>query len=217
MITNNLSTRPFYNVAAVRVWLSIGALVALAITGFNVIEVLRYSNTNTELATRAAADEARAADLRARAQAERTSVNVAEVAAVSVDARLANGLIDQRTFSWTELFNRFERTLPDDVRIRAVVPTVDQEHRIALKVNVIARTVDDVNRFMEKLDETGAFSDLRSQQELTNDEGMIDSALEMVYQPPRGALAPTASPAADADAPTAPSGAAPVPGQGAGR
>jgi Tfp pilus assembly protein PilN len=211
VIRNNLSTRPFYNVAAVRLWLLIVAAVALAATAFNVVEVLRYSNSNTELATRASADEARAADLRTRAQKLRASVNAAEVDAVSVDARLANDLIDRRTFSWTELFNRFERTLPDDVRITAVRPTIDKQHRIVLTVNVVARSVDDVNRFMENLDATGAFPDLRSRQEQTSEDGLIVSTLEMVYQPPAEAPGAAASPASSTEpgaAPAARTGAA---------
>jgi len=150
---------------------------------FNISQVLRYSNSNTELVTRAANDEDRAAELRRNAQKLRASVDVAQVNAVSVDARQANDLIDRRTFSWTELFNRFERTLPDDVRITAVHPTVDKERRIVLLVNVLARGVDDVNQFMENLDETNAFFELRSREEQTNEEGQIESTLEMVYQP----------------------------------
>ena len=211
MIRNNLSTRPFYNVAAVRSWLAIAAIVVLVATGFNVSQVLRYSNTNTELVTRAANDEARAVELRRNAQKLRASVDAAQVDAVSVDARQANDLIDRRTFSWTELFNRFEQTLPDDVRITAVHPTVDKDRRIVLLVNVLARGVDDVNQFMENLDQTNAFLELRSKEEQTNEEGQIESALEMVYQPQ--AASPTQAAPASAEKPAD----APAPAQGGRR
>lgn len=181
MIRNNLSTRPFYNVAAVRAWLGVAAVIVGAATLFNVSQVLRYSNSNTELVTKAATDEATARELRTRAQKLRSSVNVAEVDSVSLDARQANDLIDRRTFSWTELFNRFERTLPEEVRITSVHPTVDKDRRIILLVNVLARGVDDVNQFMENLDKTGAFGELRSRQEQMTEDGQIESALEMLY------------------------------------
>jgi len=208
VIRNNLSTRPFYNVAAVRAWQAIAAIVILAATVFNVSQVLRYSNTNTELVVRAANDEARAVELRRNAQKLRASVDVAQVDAVSVDARQANDLIDRRTFSWTELFNRFERTLPDDVRITAVHPTVDKDRRIVLIVNVLARSVDDVNQFMENLDQTNAFLELRSREEQTNEDGQIESALEMVYQPSAASATPAAPASAEkpADAPASPQG-----------
>lgn len=201
MIRTNLSTRPFYNIAAVRLWLLVAGLVMLAATAFNVTQVLRYSNSNTELVTKAAADEASAAELRRTAQRLRASVDAAQVDAVSVDARQANELIDRRTFSWTELLNRFERTLPDDVRITAVHPEVDKQRRIVLTVDVLARGVDDVNRFMENLDGTGAFEELRSIQEQTNDEGQIQSALQMVYK--RDGSAGAGAEAEPVQAPTA--------------
>lgn len=212
MIRNNLSTRPFYNTAAVRLWLLLAALVVLAATAFNVTQVLRYSNSNTELVTRAANDEARAAELRRNAQTLRASVNVAEVDSVSVDARQANDLIDRRTFSWTELFNRFERTLPDDVRITAVRPTVDRDRRIVLSVDVLAREVDDVNQFMENLDATNAFSELHSRAEQATDDGQIQSSLEMVYTPGR-----PAAPGAAGAQPAAATPASGAPDAGAGR
>ena len=199
MIRLNLSTRPFYNVAAVRFWLAAAGAVVLAASVFNVAQVLRYSNSNTELVIRASTDEARAGELRRTAQLRRASVDAAQVDAVSADARQANDLIDRRTFSWTELFNRFERTLPDDVRITAVHPTVDKDRRIVLAVNVLARGVDDVNRFMENLDQANAFFELRSRQEQTNDAGQIESTLEMVYRPKAEAAKP--SPAGGVPAP----------------
>jgi hypothetical protein len=47
VIRNNLSTRPFYNVAAVRAWLAVGVVLVVLATAFNVVHVLRYSNSNT--------------------------------------------------------------------------------------------------------------------------------------------------------------------------
>lgn len=203
MIRNNLSTRPFYNTAAVRLWLGAAAAVVVLATGFNVVEVLRYSNSNTELVMHAQDDEARAAELRRSAQTLRASVDVAQVDSVSVDARQANDLIERRTFSWTELFNRFEHTLPDDVRITGVRPSVDKERRIMLVVSVLARGVDDVNQFMENLDQTRAFAELHSRQEQVTDSGQIESSLEMIYEPQGDAAA---TPAAPVPAPAAAGG-----------
>ena len=54
MIRTNLSTRPFYNERIVHVWLiAIALVVVLAATAFNVSRVLRYSRSDTRLATQA--------------------------------------------------------------------------------------------------------------------------------------------------------------------
>ena len=156
MIRTNLSTRPFYNERTVRTILLIVAVVVVAFTAFNASRVLRYSRSDTRLQTQAARDEARATDLRQQATRLRATVNTKQIETASVDARDANDLIDRRTFSWTDLFNRFESTLPDDVRITIVRPKLE-EGIFTVEIRVIARTVDDVNRFMENLEGTGAF------------------------------------------------------------
>ena len=184
MIRTNLSTRPFYNEGVVRTWLAILALVAVAATIFNVSRVLQYSRSDTELATQASRDEARAAEVRATAGKLRASVDTKQVDAASVEARQANDLIDRRTFSWTELFNRLETTLPPEVRITSVRPSLDRDRRIMLMITVLSRGVDDVNEFMEKLEATGAFANVLSRDERVNDAGQLAAALESEYVPP---------------------------------
>jgi Tfp pilus assembly protein PilN len=164
MIRTNLSTRPFYNERTVRTILLIVAVAVVAFTAFNASRVLRYSRSDTRLQTQAARDEARAADLRQQAIRLRATVNTKQIESASVDARDANDLIDRRTFSWTDLFNRFESTLPDDVRITIVRPKLE-EGIFTVEIHVIARTVDDVNRFIENLEDTGAFKNALSAEE----------------------------------------------------
>jgi Tfp pilus assembly protein PilN len=183
MIRTNLATRPFYNERLVNIWLLLlGALVAAA-TVFNISHVRSDSGSNTELASQAAQNTARTAEARRTAAALRTSLDPKQIEAISADAREANNLIDRRTFSWTALFNRFETTLPDDVRITGVQPKVDRDHKITLAISVVAKSVGDVDQFMKRLDETGSFKNVYSVDERPNDEGQIESALTMVYVP----------------------------------
>ena len=184
MIRTNLSTRPFYNEGAVRSWLAVLAILAVAATVFNVSRVVGYSRSDTELATQASRDEVRAAEIRATAAKLRASVDIKQVDVASGEARRANELIDRRTFSWTELFNRLETTLPAEVRITAVRPSLDRDRRIRLMISVLARGVDDVDEFMERLETTGAFANLLSREERINDAGQLVAVLECEYLRP---------------------------------
>jgi Tfp pilus assembly protein PilN len=186
VIRTNLSTRPFYNERVVHLWLAAAFVVVLGATAFNASRVLRYSRSDTRLATQASHDESRAADLRQQAAKLRASVDPKQVDFAAADARQANDLIDRRTFSWTELFNRFEATLPDEVRIASVRPHVDRDRGIVLSINVIARAVDDVKIFIANLEETGAFSNVRPAEEHTDENGQLLSSLEAVYLPTAG-------------------------------
>lgn len=183
MIRANLSTRPFYNERAVQLWLLVLAVIVAGATLFNVGRVIRYSQTDTELASQASSDEARAADLRAEAGRLRGSVNVQQIELASTEARQANELIDRRTFSWTDLFNQFEATFPDDVRIASVRPTIDEKGTLVLAIDVVGRSVDDVDELIRNLEGTGSFSNLLSVAEHFNGDGMLEASLEGNYVP----------------------------------
>jgi Tfp pilus assembly protein PilN len=202
VIRTNLSTRPFYNERAVLLWLLVAALVVVSATLFNVSRVLRYSRSDTQLATQAARDEAHATDLRQQAARLRATVDPRQIEFASTEARQANELIDRRTFSWTDLFNRFETTLPDDVRITAIRSRIDKEQEL-LTVQVVARSNEDIDKFMGNLEATGAFTDLgRRIDEHVNDENQMETGLDMVY---------LASPKPQAAAPGAENPAVPDP------
>lgn len=183
MIRTNLSTRPFYNQRAVQTWLLIATVIIGLVTVFNVTRVLQYSRSDTQLGGQATRDEERASDLRQQATRLRATVDPKQLDFASTEARQANDLIDRRTFSWTELFNRFETTLPDEVRITSVRPRLDKQNGIVLGITVVARGVEDVSAFMEQLQGTGAFAALHPVEEHYNDVGLLESTLETAYLP----------------------------------
>lgn len=186
MIRTNLSTRPFYNERAVSFWLLVFLVIVAFATVFNTTRVLKYSRNDTELGTSASQDEARARELRAAATKLRGSVDGRQIELASNEARQANDLIDRRTFSWTELFNVFENTLPDDVRITAVRPKIDRG-RFALVIGVVARSVDDLNTFMNRLSTTGSFESVGSSiEEHVTEQGQIQASVEAGYKPSTG-------------------------------
>lgn len=186
MIRGNLSTRPFYNERAVHTWALIAAVLVALATVFNVTRVLQYSRSDTRLAGEAARDESRASDLRQQAARLRATVDPRLLEFASNEARQANDLIDRRTFSWTELFNRFETTLPSDVRITAVRPALDKKRGIVITLAVVARGSEDVNEFINNLEKSAAFKDLQPIEDHPDETGALLATLEMVYVPAEG-------------------------------
>ena len=186
MIRTNLSTRPFYNERAVSLWLLAFLLVVVVASVFNATRVLQYSHSETELGLQASRDETRATELRRSATKVRTGVDPKQIAFASLEARQANDLIDRRTFSWTELFNRFEATLPDNVRITAVRPKIEKG-QFQLTIAIVARGVDDISQLMDRLKRSGAFSQVgRNLEERVNEQGQMQATLEVVYLPESG-------------------------------
>jgi Tfp pilus assembly protein PilN len=193
VIRGNLATRPFYNEPAVHLWLFVAALVVVVATLFNVVQMLRYSRSDTELARLAANDEARATELRADAARLRGTVDAKQIERASIEAHQANELIDRRTFSWTALWNEFEATLPPNVRITSFRPRIDPKRGNVVTISLIARSVDDVQEFMENLEKTGAFPDLYPPSERTNEQGQLETVIEAVYAPKQPAKSAAAA------------------------
>ena len=181
MINTNLATRPFYNDTAVRAWIGVAALAVIVFSAFNVVRLVSYSQSDTTLARQAAQDEEQAANLRANADRLRASVNAKQIDIASVEARQANELIDRRTFSWTELFNRFEETLPADVRI-ASVRQKTEDGITTLYMSIAARNVDDIKQFIDNLAVSHAFTNLIVRDELVDETtSQMTAAVEGVY------------------------------------
>lgn len=183
MLRTNLSTRPFYNERAVRTALGVIAGLALGLTLFNAAETLQLQGQSRDSRLTIAQNEAQARDLRDKAAAIRRSIDRTKLDAVQVAAREANLLIDRRTFSWTELLNQFQSTLPPDVRIAGVMPQTDPDGRRQVQITVFERRIEDLEAFMDALEKTGAFSSVLSRSDHPNEDGTIQSDIQAFYKP----------------------------------
>jgi Tfp pilus assembly protein PilN len=235
VLRTNLSTRPFYNERAVHLLLALAGVVVVVLTAFNAIRIIALSRQNTELSSLINRDHDEAQRLTREAQRIRAGINQAELETTANAAALANSLIDQRTFSWTELFNHIEETLPPDVMLTAVRPSFT-DNVTTIQMTVLGRRSEDLDEFMEKLEATGAFDSVLPAQRDTTDEGLDRLLLEAIYtgevaEEPAAAVPAGTSPAPPAQQPAAPAAkpgtpqppkpAAPQPGRaargGAGR
>jgi len=187
MLRTNLATRPFYNERAVQFVL--GALVVLvaAVTAFNVIELIRLTGSQRILGAHAVESEGEAARLRSDAASIRAQINPKELEVVASAAREANNIIDQRAFSWSELFDQLEQTLPDDVRITAVEPSLSPQGQFIVNIAVQARRSEDLDAFIEALEKTGSFRDVITPAEQTNEQGLLVAVIRGIYMRPEGA------------------------------
>lgn len=189
MLRTNLSTRPFYNERAVHLLLALVATIVLALTIWNLATVIRLSRHNTELSGRIGADRSEAERLSREAARIRRGIDQAELQVVVAAAREANALIDRRTFSWTAFFNYIEFTLPPDVMLTSVKPSVDDQGTHVSMI-VVGRRTEDIDEFLGKLDATGAFTNVLLRQDEDTDEGLHRAVVDARYAPPADAAVP---------------------------
>ena len=182
MLKTNLSTRPFYNTRVVGLALAGTALALAVLSAIHVAWALSLANEERALSARATDARAQAAELRADAERLRKRVDPKELEAVSAAAREANAVIEQRAFSWGQLLSHLEKTVPDDVRITAVQPKLDDEG-VSVALTVEAQTVEHLSAFMDALEKSGAFKHVLPTSRQTADDAVIDAVIEGRYFP----------------------------------
>jgi Tfp pilus assembly protein PilN len=191
VLRTNLSTRPYYNERAVHALAALVALLVLAITAWQVVRVVRLSREKTDLNAVITKDRTEAEARKRDAAQIRSGLDQKELSAVASAAKEANDLIEQRTFSWTQLFNQLEATLPEDVMLTSVRP-VFKEGETQVNLDIAGRGGDVIDTFWDRLEKTGAFHDIQWSGLTVTDDGLHRIVMHGAYTP---AAPPAARPA----------------------
>jgi len=192
VLRTNLSTRPFYNERAVHLLLAVLAAILAIVTAMQAARIFTLSRYKTELnsAIRRDRDEI---DRRTREASDiRRGMNPQELAAAAASAKEANLLIEQRTFSWTELFNQLEATLPENVMLTAIRPDF-KDGVTHINMVIQGRRAEDNDAFFRKLEETGVFRDVSWSTESVSEDGLHHMTMTAVYAPRREGVRPAAA------------------------
>lgn len=205
MLRTNLSTRPFYNENVVTAVLALLAVVGLALAAFNVWEIRSLTSERADFAGQRTRDERMARQFLAAAAKQTSTIDKANLDSLANATREANGLIDARTFSWTVLFGLLEKTMPMDVRLVAVSPSIDRG-QIKITMIVVAKQDPEVEKFINalySLQGSGTFYDIVPRERLAADEtnpaSGVRATIEAYYLPQQ--TGPTTTPAGKASMP----------------
>ena len=183
MLHANLSTRPFYNERLVHIVLAVIAGLVLAVTLLNVVKLIQLSTANTSLSSRMREDRVAADDYAQKARQTRQRIDVNALKVVTAAASEANALIDGRTFSWTQFLTYIERTLPPDVMLTQVRPSIERGGT-KITMIVLARRSVDIDEFTDKLEATGAFERGVFRQIRQSEDGQTEQgSIEIWYTP----------------------------------
>jgi hypothetical protein len=180
MLRGNLATRPFYNERLVTLGIVLGAVLVLALTAFNVTQILSLSRERAAFKADQARDDGEAATVNQGTLSVQRSVDQVRLATLARQTREANDLIDQRTFSWTLFLGHIEETLPRDARLISVAPQVNRgEFEITMQVN--AKRFEDLEDFVDKLLATNVFYDTIAGATVQNDDTTFTGRISTRY------------------------------------
>jgi hypothetical protein len=191
MLRTNLSTRPFYNARAVHAVAALAAIALVAVTAWQIVRVVRLSHYKTELNTAIRRDRGETEASKGQAVQVRRGLDQKQLSALSTSAGEANDLIAQRTFSWTELFNQIEATLPDDVMLLGVHPEI-KDGVTELHMDVQGKTEEMIDTFWDRLQKTGQFHQVVWSNVTVGDDGLQRMVMSTVYTPGQPGARPAA-------------------------
>jgi hypothetical protein len=191
VLKTNLSTRPFYNERAVHAIAVAIAVIVVAVAAWQAVRIVNLSRYKTELNT-AIQKHRSESEVRERDAARiRSGLDQKQLARVAAQAKEANQLIEQRTFSWTELFNVLEATLPDDVMLVAVRPEF-KDNITQINLELQGKSSEDIQAFWDRLEKTGAFHDVSWTAVTEAENGLDKMQMRAVYTPAQASAKPAA-------------------------
>jgi Tfp pilus assembly protein PilN len=135
----NLASRPFRDYRPVYAAVVIMALLTAFLALNNVDTLLKYRSETKSTRGDIALLEQQTADEQRKADALTQRLRGFDLKLLSSQTEFANAQLAERAFSWSELLDRLERVLPDDVHLQSVNPTFDKNGLVHLGMLCIAK------------------------------------------------------------------------------
>lgn len=200
----NLARRPFVNTRpVVRVALLLWLLGGLLLLG-NVSLFWRYLSGSREMRAELDRMEAQVRGEQQKISQLRQRIEGYGLVEHNDKVEYLNRKIDERTFSWSLLFDRIAEVLPDNVRLTRLSPAgvVEEERggrvmrggkdgdgRAVLTIVGAAKSDEALSRFVDNLYAHPAFEDPNPSREARREDGVIEFDLTVYYQPAGAATA----------------------------
>ena len=106
------------------------------------------------------------------AEGARAVLNTYKVSALALESRELLRLVKERQFSWTALLARLERTLPPEVRLARLSPSVSETGEILLDLSLVGKGPASVTRTITALSRDPAFHSIELRSETTPELGV---------------------------------------------
>lgn len=144
--------RPLYAVVVVASLAIFFLMLNNAETGYRYLRETKSTRAQIDnIEHQADLEERRARDLDQRLR----TVNIRLLAA---QTEFANARLAERAFSWSELLDRLERVLPDDVRIESVAPSFGKGGLVHLTLAAVGKNGESMVRTIDRLNHDSHFS-----------------------------------------------------------
>ncbi len=153
----NLASQPFRRDRPVIVAAAVLSLALVGLLGLLISLAVMDSAQLKDGRVRVAALERELRELAAEQAKEDAVLRRPENAEVLERSLFLNALLYRKGISWTRIFADLEKTLPHDVRIVSIRPSVNNRNEVTLDMVVGSESPEPVIGLLKRLEESGVF------------------------------------------------------------
>jgi type IV pilus assembly protein PilN len=150
-LTINLATRIYINTKRLNLF------IAGAVTLLTLLLLFNISNVATDFAEMRRLENETAALEGKASSAQSAVVPDKEYQTLLARIRLANGIIEKKTFNWLALLDKLEVVVPDGIALVSIEPNPKDG---ILKLAGIAKNFGSLRKFMENLEDSKYFTEV---------------------------------------------------------
>ena len=179
----NLASRPYRDYRPVYAVVVITALLVAYMMLDNVTTYYRYIRDTKS--TRAKIAQVDAETQREQQQTDALSQRLRSVNLKQLSERtqFVNAQIAERAFSWSELLDRLERVVPNDVRIESISPSFDKNGIVRLSMQAAAKTGTGMIETLDHMNHDPQFAHAFPASEDKQPEGSYRFSVNVEYRP----------------------------------
>jgi Tfp pilus assembly protein PilN len=179
----NLASRPFRDYRPVYAAVVVMALLTAFLALNNVDTLLKYRSETKTTRGDIALLEQQTADEQRKADALTQRLRGVDLKLLSTQTEFANAQLAERAFSWSELLDRLERVLPDDVRLQSVSPTFDKDGLVHLSLMCFAKSGNGLSATINRFNGDPHFANAFPSSEVVDPGGEHRITLGVDYRP----------------------------------
>ncbi len=179
----NLASRPYRDYRAVYAVVVVMSLLTAFLMLNNIDTYYRYVRDTKTTYQKISSLDAQAENERNRAAQAEAQIRGINLVGLDEDTKFINARLAERAFSWSELLDRLEQVLPNDVRIRGIAPSFSKSGMVHLELACETRgvngMVETVTRFLKDTHFANAFP----RSETQNGPNSYSFAVGVDYKP----------------------------------
>jgi hypothetical protein len=154
----NLASRP-YEDKRLFVTTVVGVSIIIAALLFvNVDTYLRYRAKTESTRGQVAALDAQAEQERRRTDVLKHQLSRIDTASLAKQTAFINAQLAERAFSWSELLDKLEGVLADDVRLNSIAPSFRPDGSVFLSLSIDAKSADGLVDMLKRFNRDPQFA-----------------------------------------------------------